>query len=347
MRPRSHRDAYQFDNSDSGRLRHTSCREHMIMTHTPHGIVIGFDGSPDSRSAVEYAASASHDLGLPLRVIHCYAWSETQTAVFHAAGRLLADLCETLEPHYPDLDLQPLVLSRSPASALIGESKTAQMVVVGHEGMGTFGGLHTGAVTRQVVNQAACPVVVTRGSKLPTGPVILSIGGWEAHDRPEHEEPSMAMAEWGAHTAHTSDTAHTAYTSDTAPPGPGAGLGSGTGPAGEDVSGAVQFAFVEAARRDVALYAFLLGEDVHRPISKEFEALCAHWHDRYPNVETHTEQIASSDAAHRLVDVARDAGLVVVGTPSGHHSRGVRMGSLPSTLLSEASCPVAIAEVCA
>ncbi|MBN1173693.1 MAG: universal stress protein [Micromonosporaceae bacterium] len=287
--------------------------------HTAHSVVAGFDGSPDSRAAVEYAASAARDLGLPLRVIHCYAWSEAQTAVFHAAGRMLADLCETLEPHYPGLDFQPVVLSRSPAAALIGESRTAELVVIGHEGMGTFGGLHTGAVARQVVNQSYCPVVVTRGTELPRGPVVVSIGN-AGEEPPEHPTP---IAE-GHHAGETNPITQAAHN-------------------------AIKFAFIEAARREVALYAIRLASDPvlgAQPVDTEFAESLARWHGEYPKVEVHDDLVPRDEAVQRLLEAGHNAGLLIVGASMPMRGRGMRLGPLPATVLSTATCPVAIVESC-
>lgn len=141
-----------------------------------HAIVVGFDGSDTSYQAVEYAAAAALARSLALHVIHCCAWSPKEGTQAEAARRMLADLGERLRDEYPGLSVRSTLVSRSPAVTLIGESRMAAMVVVAHEGSGTFGDVHTGAVSRQVASQAFCPVAVIRGSKDPTGrPVLLAV----------------------------------------------------------------------------------------------------------------------------------------------------------------------------
>lgn len=230
---------------------------------------------------------------------------------------MLAELCEVLEPRYPGLQLEPIVLSKSPAIALIGESLAAEMLVVGYQGMGTFGGLHTGAVSRQVANQASCPVVVTRNAERPDGPVVVTTGpeGDAANGILRIVEPAKREP---------------------------------AGPADSpDVADAMRFAFAEASRREVALYAFQLSADT--ALSDElpdetFSGLLSEWQGRYPAVQAEGQCVARTQAVDRLLTATQHAGLLVVGTPGTGHGRGMRLGRLPSTLLSSASCPVAVVE---
>lgn len=165
-------------------------------------IVAGYDGSTTSRQAVEYAAAAADAYSLTLRIVHCYAWSPTEGHQAETARRMLAALIDDLVPIYPELSIRSLLVARSPAVTLIDESRNASMVVVAHEGAGTFGDIHTGAVARQVASQALCPVVVIRGpASLPLGPPDAS-SGVTGDDRPvlfvmdadTHEPDALAIA---------------------------------------------------------------------------------------------------------------------------------------------------------
>jgi nucleotide-binding universal stress UspA family protein len=295
----------------------------------PHAVVAGFDGSADSRIAVEYAARAAADLGLPLRVVHCYAWSQAETAVFHAAAHLIAALCEDLEPHYPTLSIHPIIVSRSPAAALIGESRSAAMVVVGRQGTGTYGGCHTGLVSRQVATQAVCPVVVTPAVRASiarshaNGPVMISLD--------QEQDP---------------------VTTD--------------------------FAFVEAARREVALYAIRMAggsnqmparsggsapdqvppesaetggqipdsvpDHLNQWIDQELDVPLDLWRKRYPQVEVHGAWLNRDLALPALLPVTQEVGLLVVGAASSDNTLPARLDRLAVGLLSSAYCPVAVVE---
>jgi nucleotide-binding universal stress UspA family protein len=155
---------------------HRRFGEEKVVLNASHAIVVGFDGSDASNQAVEYAASAALARSLTLHVVHCCAWSPKEGAHAEAGRRMLASLGERLRVDYPGLSVRSTLVSRSPAVTLIGESRMASMVVVAHEGSGTFGNVHVGAVSRQVASQAFCPVAVIRGTGETAGrPVVLAI----------------------------------------------------------------------------------------------------------------------------------------------------------------------------
>ena len=135
-------------------------------------VLAGFDGSVDSRSAVEYAAAAANDLGLPLQIVHCYRWAERQAPVVEAADRELRAVRESLAPRYPGLAVEVEAISSSPATALLERSTSSTMVVVGYQGAGAYRGVHTSAVSRRVATQASCPATIIRGSAR-RGPVVV------------------------------------------------------------------------------------------------------------------------------------------------------------------------------
>jgi nucleotide-binding universal stress UspA family protein len=66
----------------------------------------------------------------------------------------------------------------NPAAELIAASKTADLVVVGARGAGGFKGLLIGSVSREVLNEASCPVAVVRNPPGdPAAPIVVGIDG--------------------------------------------------------------------------------------------------------------------------------------------------------------------------
>jgi nucleotide-binding universal stress UspA family protein len=140
------------------------------------GIVVGLDGSEHSTKALDWAVKHAALEHAPLTVLAVHevalsAWTGSpivfpedrpeeerarqaaQEAVNKAIGELGGPGPESVTVR---------ALSGQAAPALIEASADADLVVVGSRGAGGFATLLTGSVSSQVVNHAACPVVVVR-----------------------------------------------------------------------------------------------------------------------------------------------------------------------------------------
>lgn len=138
-------------------------------------IVVGVDGSPESRSALRWAARIAAAINARIEAVlvwefaTSYGWSSL--APLSPPPRELEDelatiVTEAFDGKIPS-GLTSRVLEGSAASALVRESKDAQLVVVGSRGHGGFAGLLLGAVSAKVAEHAACPVLVVHGD-VPT-----------------------------------------------------------------------------------------------------------------------------------------------------------------------------------
>ena len=147
-------------------------------------IVVGVDGSKESKNALHWAVEEAGLRGTGLRVVYAYdfkpAWRELayaevttreQMEVLQKQGQREADearahaeaLVGSIVRDVADqgVKVQTIVMQdHHPAEALMAQSEDADMLVVGSRGRGGFTGLVLGSVSQQCVHHARCPVVV-------------------------------------------------------------------------------------------------------------------------------------------------------------------------------------------
>lgn len=137
-------------------------------------IVVGADGSPSSNDAVGVAFQLAAERGCPLIAIRAYEppsppWGvNAQPIVYDTAERNALEhksLTESLSPwreKFPEVQVEELVAHGAAARVLVGVSHTAQLVVVGTRGHGSFTGTLLGSVGLQLLHHADCPVLINR-----------------------------------------------------------------------------------------------------------------------------------------------------------------------------------------
>ncbi len=143
-----------------------------------HEIVVGYDGSPDSKSALKWAANLA---------AQCHA----RLTALHAVGLLEhAGLTTTGSPHRDDavgiavnagLDetaIEWMVVDGDPCSALlrlVDPPTLVDLLVVGSRGSGQHAGTLLGSTSLELVEHAGVPVVVV--PLLPTPAVARPPAG--------------------------------------------------------------------------------------------------------------------------------------------------------------------------
>ena len=147
-------------------------------------VLIGIDGSNDSRIALRWAAAVSNALMLRLRAL--WAWEYPADTVVNVgamdlpepeeADALVAEQLEALlaEELEDDAGRVTAKVARGPAAGAIlrAAETTPKMIVVGSRGLGGFRGLLLGSVGRQVAEHAPCPVTIVPRTT-PVDPVSL------------------------------------------------------------------------------------------------------------------------------------------------------------------------------
>ena len=135
-------------------------------------IVVGVDGSDESKQALRWAAQQARYTGSSLEVVTAwqlplgFGWTtfpEDYDPEADAKQVLDAVIQEVLGDK-PDLEIRRLVEEGQPAASLLRLSKDANALVVGSRGRGGFTGMLLGSTSQHLVQHAGCPVVVIRHS---------------------------------------------------------------------------------------------------------------------------------------------------------------------------------------
>jgi nucleotide-binding universal stress UspA family protein len=143
-------------------------------TVTPR-VIVGVDGSPQSKQALRWAAHFATGAHAGLDVVATwqnptnFGWSVVPND-WHPARDTEKAATEVVDEVFGadrPSDLNIIVGEGHPATVLIGKSAGALMVVVGSRGHGGFAGLLLGSVSAAVAEHAACPVVVVHGDAIP------------------------------------------------------------------------------------------------------------------------------------------------------------------------------------
>ncbi|MFG1673321.1 universal stress protein [Micromonospora sp. NPDC049282] len=142
--------------------------------HDAGPVVVGVDGSPLSRDAVEFAAGTASSRGARLHAVHAYTHptsrepGDMQPLVYEEGrlrgeeDRVLAEMLAGIEERWPDVPVTREVVHARPVTALTAASRDAQLVVVGRQGRGELSGLLLGSVSQALLHRADCPVAVVR-----------------------------------------------------------------------------------------------------------------------------------------------------------------------------------------
>jgi nucleotide-binding universal stress UspA family protein len=180
-------------------------------------IVVGVDGSPSSRQALEWAAAEAERRGKELLVLQ--SWREPALGSTGATGGYEADLVfdgakaaldsvatEVHETH-PRVPVTSVLVDRRPATALVERADDGDLLVVGNRGGGGFLGLELGSVSTKVARRSPVPVVVVRGNvdRVDRDEVVVGIDGsecsrqalrWAADWAKAHDKTLVILMAW-------------------------------------------------------------------------------------------------------------------------------------------------------
>jgi nucleotide-binding universal stress UspA family protein len=130
-------------------------------------IVVGVDGSEESREALRWAARQAKLSGASLDVVAAWAFPETWGWSIAALNDLdpEADTRRMLEATVKEVlgsddGAHLIAVEGRPAPVLLQAAEDAELLVVGSRGRGAFAGMVLGSVSEHCLHHASCPVVV-------------------------------------------------------------------------------------------------------------------------------------------------------------------------------------------
>ena len=144
-------------------------------------IVVGVDGSDESRAALAWAVEEGRLRRVPVLAVHAWELPVVPTAtglvpssvdivpdhlseLREGAVGLVEAMVQEASGDAADVEVRPLAVEEKPVKALLdaAEANGAQMIVVGSRGHGGFVALLVGSTSEQVARHATCPVVIHR-----------------------------------------------------------------------------------------------------------------------------------------------------------------------------------------
>jgi nucleotide-binding universal stress UspA family protein len=284
----------------------------------PRAIVVGVDGSPSSLAALDYAAALAERRGAPLQLVHGYQHPMYSYDIIglplpsepnEDSGReQVQDLLRVLvwrlcREHPRVVDVRSKQIDASPATVLIEQSRTAQVVVVGSRGIGGFAELLLGSVSAQVAAHAHGPVIVVRppvpGDTIAPGP----------------EQPRRVF-----------------------PLGP---VLVGFDGSASSLA-ALEFAVEEAVQRDVPLIMVYVDFHKQRDAEDLLAEAARVWEAKHPELSIELRAERGEHPGHTLIQMSRDAALTVVGCRGLGGFTGLLLGSVSGALVHHAYGPVAV-----
>ncbi|WP_330294800.1 universal stress protein [Streptomyces sp. NBC_00503] len=283
-------------------------------------LVVGVDGSPESRAAADWAAREAVRRDLPLHVVHAWLWQplahplvQDRDAEAQRADDILREAEGELIHRYPGLALTVEFFSDMPVPALLQASKGAEMLVLGTRGHSALVGFLLGSYGQQLIAAAECPVVSVRSAH--GRPVALPELGEVVVGQQGGVEESAEVLRIAFEAAAARKVPLRAVRAWSLPPVYGYSPGSMW--IADQLGGLEPY---EKAALEQALEPLRL---------------------RYPEVDV-VEHVEQGSAGHVLLTASSDAQLLVVGRRVRESSVGMHVGSVAHAVLHHSACPVAV-----
>jgi nucleotide-binding universal stress UspA family protein len=285
------------------------------------GVLVGVDGSPEARAALAWAVREARSRRCPVTAVG--AWLPLSAPPMGSTPGATDDAGARAEAvsHYVDealasidvgdVEVRREVVMAPAAAALLERTDDAELIVIGSRGLGGFGDLLLGSVSRQVATHASCPVVVLRPQDETTelgseaGRIVVGVDTSRTAD---------AALEFAFRTAQRRGVGITAV--HTWEP-----------------------AYIDATV--IGAPAISMFEDIGDEEVRAVGGVLARWRGEFPDVDVR-QRVVAGRPAPELIDCSRGAELLVVGSRGRGGFVGLLLGSVSHAVLHHAQCPVAV-----
>lgn len=138
----------------------------MNETHSSSPVVAGIDGSESANRAAMWAADEAVSRGVPLRLVYAtkaiHKSSEEYTEDVHQAKAALRAAQMVIESAGRPVNIETRIVTGPTGTALISESRDADLICVGSVGIGRYARAILGSTTTELAEKAHCPVMIVR-----------------------------------------------------------------------------------------------------------------------------------------------------------------------------------------
>lgn len=283
------------------------------MSELDRPIIVGVDGTVESKHALRWALHEASCRRAPIRVITCQPstpmeFSPGQSIVAlrpEDAKQALDDAVAYARARLTGAHVHGDLVYGNAAAALIEASATAALVVIGSRPKSKVNAVVIGSVGSAVAAQAGCPVVVVRGGESRPLPNRVVVG--------VDDSPASARAlEFAIESA-----------------------------ALHQLSLNVVHAWRPFQAVELPVWTDDQADRERETVRRWLVEHLAPYRHRHPGVEISADAIAGRPAAV-LVEQSESAQLVVVGSHGAHRTADIELGSVCQAVLHNSACSIAV-----
>lgn len=324
-------------------------------------VLVGFDGSPTSRQALDWALAEAKNRGWPVQLVSAFTPAPVDDpmvseryadAAAHGGHTLLQEALDRAKAG--NVPAESRVVAGDPSEILVDLSHDAGLAVVGKRGRGGFTGRLLGSVSSALAAHAACPTVVVPQNWTAGGG---RDGGTPDNGRVKARRPETGYLPWLVSSP------------------PGMRGNKGLHPDDKDSSwnygGQVVVGIDALGVNNPAVWAAASAAQAHgRPlrlvstrapfyrdsiwldhgenadrfredVAGELDPVLAELRERYPELDV-SWNFYIGKPAEILVHITRTAELMVLGTRGHGGFPGLLLGSVSQAVLHHGSCPMMV-----